>query len=225
MSDRILLIEDDEQIRNLITEYFTDKSNYNYEIIPISTGEEGSQWSERGDYNLVLLDVMLPGVDGFTLCKKFRKNSSVPIIFITAKTRERDRLYGYEIGCDDYVCKPFSFAELYAKVTVLLKRCGAPVEKYLKCGRICLNTCTLVVTVDGNEVELPPKEFEILCFLIEHKGWVFSRDQLLDHIWGDSSFTDPRVVDNRIKNLRKALGPAGQQIKTVISKGYKLTED
>ena len=113
MADRILLIEDDEKIRNIVKEYFTAKSNQQYEIIGVATGDEGMEWANRNDYDLVLLDIMLPGVDGFSLCRQFRKNTDVPILFITARTAEEDRLYGYELGCDDYVCKPFSFAELY----------------------------------------------------------------------------------------------------------------
>ena len=226
MADRILLIEDDDKIRKIVKEYFEAKSEGSMQIIPVSSGEEGLLWAERNDYDLVLLDVMLPQVDGFTICRRFRKNSDVPIIFLTARTREEDRLYGYEIGCDDYVCKPFSFAELYAKVNALLKRTkGTAKEDILTCGEICLNTRTLVVFVSGCEVELPPKEFEILEYLMEHVGWVISRETLLDRIWGDEAFVDSRVVDNRIKNLRKALGNAGGQIKTVISKGYKLTEE
>ena len=149
----------------------------------------------------------------------------VPIIFLTAKTSEEDRLYGYEIGCDDYVCKPFSFAELFAKVNVLLKRANKSNEgNIITCGRISLNTVSLELKVNGEEIELPPKEFEILCYLLKHKGWVVGRETLLNRIWGDEAFVETRVVDNHVKNLRKALGDAGSQIKTVVSKGYKIVE-
>jgi Response regulators consisting of a CheY-like receiver domain and a winged-helix DNA-binding domain len=225
MNSKILLVEDDDKIREIICEYFAAKSEGNIEISDVSSGEDGLELIHQRDFDLVLLDVMLPGMDGFTLCRKIRKLTDVPIIFLTAKTAEEDRLYGYEIGCDDYICKPFSFAELYAKVSVLLKRTSKSDDRQmLTCGKITLNPVTLELRVDGKEVELTPKEFEILVFLLQHKGWVVTRETLLNRIWGEYAYVETRVVDNHVKNLRKALGEAGKQIKTVISKGYKLTE-
>lgn len=225
MSAKILLVEDDDKIRDIVSEYFTAKSQGRFEVIKAFTGEKGMEYIEKEKFDVVLLDVMLPGIDGFTMCRRIRKTTDVPILFLTAKTSEEDRLYGYEIGCDDYICKPFSFAELYAKVNVLLKRTGKTNDNQtLNCGSISLNTVSLVLTVDGKETELPPKEFEILCFLLKHKGWVVSRETLLNRIWGDDVFVETRVVDNHVKNLRKALNNAGRQIKTVVSKGYKLVD-
>ena len=225
MSERILLVEDDDKIREIMCEYFTAKSNGNINIVSASTGEEGLELIQNNEFDIVLLDVMLPGIDGFTMCRRIRKTMDVPIIFLTAKTSEEDRLYGYEIGCDDYVCKPFSFAELFAKVNVLLKRANKTNEgNIITCGSISLNTVSLELKVSGEEIELPPKEFEILCYLLKHKGWVVGRETLLNRIWGDEAFVETRVVDNHVKNLRKALGDAGLQIKTVVSKGYKLVE-
>ena len=225
MGERILLVEDDDKIREIMCEYFTAKSNGNINIVSASTGEEGLELIQNNEFDIVLLDVMLPGIDGFTMCRRIRKTMDVPIIFLTAKTSEEDRLYGYEIGCDDYVCKPFSFAELFAKVNVLLKRANKTNEgNIITCGSISLNTVSLELKVSGEEIELPPKEFEILCYLLKHKGWVVGRETLLNRIWGDEAFVETRVVDNHVKNLRKALGDAGLQIKTVVSKGYKLVE-
>jgi len=225
MSEKILLVEDDDRIRSIIKEYFTAKSEGRFEVIEASTGEEGMELIEKENFDIVLLDVMLPGIDGFTLCRRIRKSKDVPILFITAKTSEEDRLYGYEIGCDDYICKPFSFAELYAKVNALLKRVNKKNrEQIIICGSISLNAVSLILKVNGEEIELPPKEFEILLYLMKHKGWVVSRETLLDRIWGESAYVEARVVDNHVKNLRKALGEAGAQIKTVVSKGYKLVE-
>lgn len=225
MSAKILLVEDDDKIRDIVSEYFTAKSQGQFEVIKAFTGEKGMEYIEKEKFDVVLLDVMLPGIDGFTMCRRIRKTTDVPILFLTAKTSEEDRLYGYEIGCDDYICKPFSFAELYAKVNVLLKRTGKTNDNQtLNCGSISLNTVSLVLMVDGKETELPPKEFEILCFLLKHKGWVVSRETLLNRIWGDDVFVETRVVDNHVKNLRKALNNAGRQIKTVVSKGYKLVD-
>ena len=225
MGERILLVEDDDKIREIMCEYFTAKSNGNINIVSASTGEEGLMLIQNSEFDIVLLDVMLPGIDGFTMCRKIRKTMDVPIIFLTAKTSEEDRLYGYEIGCDDYVCKPFSFAELFAKVNVLLKRANKTNEEnIITCGSISFNTVSLELKVNGEEIELPPKEFEILCYLLKHKGWVVGRETLLNRIWGDEAFVETRVVDNHVKNLRKALGDAGSQIKTVVSKGYKIVE-
>lgn len=225
MSERILLVEDDDKIREIMCEYFTAKSNGNINIVSASTGEEGMELIQNSEFDIVLLDVMLPGIDGFTMCRRIRKTMDVPIIFLTAKTSEEDRLYGYEIGCDDYVCKPFSFAELFAKVNVLLKRANKTNKgNIITCGSISLNTVSLELKVNGEEIELPPKEFEILCYLLKHKGWVVGRETLLNRIWGDEAFVETRVVDNHVKNLRKALGDSGSQIKTVVSKGYKLVE-
>ena len=225
MSERILLVEDDDKIREIMCEYFTAKSNGNINIVSASTGEEGMELIQNSEFDIVLLDVMLPGIDGFTMCRRIRKTMDVPIIFLTAKTSEEDCLYGYEIGCDDYVCKPFSFAELFAKVNVLLKRANKTNEgNIITCGSISLNTVSLELKVNGEEIELPPKEFEILCYLLKHKGWVVGREMLLNRIWGDEAFVETRVVDNHVKNLRKALGDAGSQIKTIVSKGYKLVE-
>lgn len=225
MSEKILLVEDDDKIRGIVSEYFTAKSEGRFEVIEASTGEEGMELIEKENFDIVLLDVMLPGIDGFTLCRRIRKEKEVPILFLTAKTSEEDRLYGYEIGCDDYICKPFSFAELYAKVNALLKRVNKiNREQIIICGSISLNAVSLILKVNGEEIELPPKEFEILLYLMKHKGWVVSRETLLDRIWGESTYVETRVVDNHVKNLRKALGEAGVQIKTVVSKGYKLVE-
>ena len=225
MGERILLVEDDDKIREIMCEYFTAKSNGNINIVSASTGEEGLMLIQNSEFDIVLLDVMLPGIDGFTMCRKIRKTMDVPIIFLTAKTSEEDRLYGYEIGCDDYVCKPFSFAELFAKVNVLLKRANKTNEEnIITCGSISFNTVSLELKVNGEEIELPPKEFEILCYLLKHKGWVVGRETLLNRIWGDEAFVETRVVDNHVKNLRKALGDAGSQIKTFVSKGYKIVE-
>ena len=224
MAHRILLVEDERQIREAITDYFTGRED-GYELTCAGDGTEGLRKLQEKEYDLVLLDVMLPGMDGFTLMKTLRRDQEVPVIFLTARTREEDRLHGYELGCDDYVCKPFSLAELYAKTTALLKRAGGRVlQDTMKCGAICLERRTLAVTVNGREVVLAAKEYALLELLMEHPGWVYSREMLLDRIWGEDYFGGDRVVDNHVKKLRKALGNAGCQVKTVISKGYKLEE-
>ena len=223
---KLLLVEDDPEIREIITDYFMDKSEGTIEVHTANTGIEGELKSMEEGYDLVLLDVMLPEVDGFTICRELRKNSDVPIIFITARHSEHDRLHGYQLGCDDYVTKPFSLAELYAKVTALLRRSKGMVGKeVMTSGSIKLDPYGCTVHVDDEEVVLAPIEFAILKILMESKGEVVSRDSLIIRIWGYDFDGNDRVVDNHIKKLRKALGSSSPQIKTVFKKGYKLEVD
>lgn len=222
---RILLVEDDNQIREIIVDYFKSKYNETIFIEEAVAGDEGLDKFENGSYDLIMLDVMLPGIDGFSLCRSIRKKSDVPIIFLTARTAGDDVLYGYELGCDDYIGKPFSLPELMAKVKALLNRSkGLVTTKEFTCGNIILNPTTLAVRVGDEEIELPPKEFELLAYFMEHKDWVVTRESLLNRIWGADYFGGTRVVDNHIKKLRSMLGEEGKHIKTVISKGYKLSD-
>ena len=225
MAYTILLVEDDRQIREVIEDYFSDKSDSTLTVICAQDGKEGLSLLKEKEFDLVILDVMLPEIDGFSLCREIRRESIVPVLFLTARAREEDILYGYELGCDDYIVKPFSPAELYAKVNAQLKRAkGMVIEKELVCGEIRINLITLQVTAKGQTAELAPKEFALLKYLMEHKNWVISRDTLLDKVWGIDYFGSDSVVDNHIKKLRRALGDAGKQIKTVVTKDYKLTE-
>ncbi len=225
MAYRVLLVEDDRQIREVVEDYFSDKSGGEITVITAQDGDEGLEHIRYEEYDLIMLDIMLPHVDGFTLCREIRSKSIVPVLFLTAKATEADLLHGYELGCDDYMIKPFSPAELYAKVNALLKRAkGMVINREIICGKIHVNPITLEVWVNGKPVELAPKEFALLKYMMEHKNCVLDRDTLLNRIWGYDFFGSDRVVDTHIKKLRKSLGEAGQQIKTVITRGYKLTE-
>lgn len=224
MNYKILLVEDDKQIKEGILDYFSGQGD-TYCVDWAGTGLEGLRKIKETEYDLLLLDVMLPGMDGFRILQEVRRTKDIPVIFMTAKIREEDRLYGYELGCDDYVCKPFLIAELYAKVGALLRRSkGFVMEDTLRCGAVSIQKRTLTVRVYDREVELPPKELQLLMTLMERRGWVLTRDQLLDLVWGPDYDGVDRVVDNHIKKLRKSLGEAGKQIKTVISRGYKMEE-
>jgi len=223
MAFEFLLVEDDPEIREIITDYFIAKSKGTFKIDSAESGKEGQQKCLEKDYDLVLLDVMLPEVDGFTICREVRKRSNVPIIFITARHQEQDRLHGYNLGCDDYIVKPFSLAELYAKVTALIRRAKGTVRnEVMRAGSIGLNPYRYTVMVNDTEVALAPMEFAILKILIENTGRLVSRESLLIRIWGYDFEGNDRVVDNHVKKLRKALGDASKQIKTVIKRGYKL---
>ncbi|HZK44010.1 MAG TPA: response regulator transcription factor [Syntrophomonadaceae bacterium] len=224
MTYEILLVEDDPELVEIITDYFDDKSERTFNIDSVQNGAEVQQKCYEKEYDLVLLDVMLPEVDGFTICKELRKNSDVPIIFITARHNERDRLYGYNLGCDDYISKPFSLAELFAKVMALIKHSKGMVrtDKVMAVGKINLNPYRHTVFVDDEEVLLAPMEFTVLKMLMENQGRVVTRERLLIQVWGYDFEGNERVVDNHVRKLRKSLGNAAQQIKTVIKQGYKL---
>ncbi len=226
MAYKVLLVEDDYSIREVIEDYFSSKSEGSIELSLAFDGEEGLHKITENEYDLIMLDVMLPNIDGFSLCREVRRNSEVPVLFLTARAREEDVLYGYELGCDDYMVKPFSLAELYAKVNALLKRAkGMVIKRELVCGAVSMDLITLTVTADSKQVELAPKEFALLRYLMEHKNWVIDRDTLLNKVWGYDYFGGDRVVDNHIKKLRKSLGSAGAQVKTVIKRGYKITDN
>lgn len=230
MSYQVLLVEDDPQIREVIEDFFSGKEGNKINIVSAENGNKGLDYIYDKEYDLVLLDVMLPGVDGFELCRELRSLSNCPIIFLTARGQESDVLYGYSLGCDDYIVKPFSLNELYAKVNALLKRSkGLVGAEELNCGKIYLNPATFVVRVleNGKEqtIDLPPKEYTILKYLLEHKNQVVAREQILFRVWGYDYEGNERVVDNHVKKLRKALGIAGAQIKTVVTKGYKIVEE
>ena len=219
----ILLIEDDLRICEVTEKYFTNQGT---RLTVITNGDDALNRIAAGleGFSLVLLDIMLPGADGFTICKRIRQKSSIPVIFITARGLEEDILHGYALGCDDYIVKPFLLSALYAKCTVLVRRAENIPDTVLSCGDIRLDTRKLICFVGSQEIELTPKAFAILHCLMEHPGWVVSRNMLLDRVWGQEDFVLDRVVDNHIKRLRKALGSAGKQIHTVIGRGYKLTD-
>lgn len=221
---KIILIEDDLQICEVIETYFRNQGT---EIQSLHTGETALDFIRTAvpDYDLILLDIMLPETDGFTICREIRRKQDIPVIFITARGREEDILHGYDLGCDDYIIKPFSLVTLYAKCQALVRRSkGTVMNSVLECGNIRLDTRMLRCFVENQEIELPPKEFAILKYLIEHENWVIDRDTLLNRIWGYDYYGSDRVVDNHIRKLRKALGSAGMQIKTLVGRGYKLTK-
>ena len=222
---RILIVEDSTQIRELVAEYFRRTSAFDVE--EAKDGVEGFRMVSQNDYDLAILDIMLPGLSGFDICKILRRKSNCPIVFLTALGTEDNILRGYEIGADEYMVKPFSIKVLYAKCLALLARTGSDGEgreKVLRCGRICIDPSRMEVRVDDGkaEVELAPKEYFLLKVLMENQGHVLGRQRLLDLVWGLDFDGSERVVDSHIKKLRKCLGKAGDQIKTVIGGGYKI---
>ena len=219
---RVLLVEDDRQIREVIGDYFGRRDQ-----IALDFAEDGNIGLAKilnELYDLIVLDIMMPGLDGFELCKIIRKRSSVPVVFLTGRVREEDVLYGYELGADDYIVKPFSIAILYSKLLALLERSTQEVIKHkiLESGQIQLDPVRFEVKVAGEVVDLPPKEYQILKYMMEHPGTAITRKLLLAVAWGDDMFITERVIDNRVKNLRKKLKKEGARIKTLIGVGYRF---
>ena len=219
---RVLIVEDDRQIREVIGDYFGRRDQIALDFA--GDGNMGLSKILNELYDLIVLDIMMPGLDGFELCKIIRKRSTVPVVFLTGRVREEDVLYGYELGADDYIVKPFSIAILYSKLLALLERSTAEVIKHkiLESGQIQLDPVRFEVKVAGEVVDLPPKEYQILKYMMEHPGTAVTRKLLLAVAWGDDMFITERVIDNRVKNLRKKLKKEGARIKTLIGVGYRF---
>lgn len=226
MMYKILLVEDDKNISEMLCDYFTEKSSNRILIDVADNGKKGADMAYEITYDLLLLDIMLPQLDGFEICKEVRRFSDVPIIFITARCAQEDILTGYALGCDDYIVKPFSMSVFYNKVNALIKRSKGLVRSpLLKSGTLSLNPNNGIVISDEKEINLPAKEYSILKALLENKGCVVSRDALIKAAWGYDSEVDERALDTHIKNLRKALGDNSKMIKTVVKRGYRIGED
>lgn len=226
MKATILRAEDERDMREVLCDYFTAKSGGELTMISAPDGNTALHLIETQPFDLLLLDIMLPGTDGFALCRAAREQGDAPVLFVTAREDEQDKLYGYDQGADDYVVKPFSLAVLYAKAQALLRRSrGMTAAEVLRAGALELNPARGTVTADGQRIDLPPKEFALLRALMERKNRVLTRDELLDLAWGwDYDGTD-RVIDGHIKKLRRALGKHADCIKTVVKRGYKLEVD
>ncbi|OGO89513.1 MAG: DNA-binding response regulator [Clostridiales bacterium GWF2_36_10] len=209
-------------MREIINDYFSVKD---FSLCEAKNGTEALEILENNEFDIILLDIMMPKTDGLSVCKKVRLKSEVPIIFLTAKSDEDDKLYGYNLGADDYITKPFSLPVLYAKVVALIKRTnGSIINDEINISGIKINTKSQKVTVDDKEVLLTPKEYDLLLCLIKNKDRVMTRDQLLTKVWGFNYFGNDRVVDTQIKKLRAALGDKAVCICTVIKSGYKFKE-
>ncbi|QZY55822.1 response regulator transcription factor [Crassaminicella profunda] len=222
MSYSILVIEDEKNIRKIIVDYFKSE---NYIVIEACDGKEGIEKFEKEQVDLIILDIMMPKLDGWAVCRRIRKKSQVPIIMLTARTEEDDELMGFELKADDYVKKPFSPAVLVARAKLLLNRKKDVLkekEDIIKKHGLKVDRLSREVYKDEKRIELTPKEFDILYYLMENEGLVFSRDQILNHVWGYDFLGDTRTVDNHIKKLRKALKDKSYFIRTVFGVGYKF---
>lgn len=221
---KILIVDDEERIRELIREY---TSMEGFDIDEASDGTEALNLFRQSKYSLVILDVMMPKMDGWTVCREIRKTSQVPVIMLTARGEEYDKLFGFELGVDDYIVKPFSPKELLARMKAIIRRSASIGDNTNKGDRISFNGLVIEfnsrnVYVDGNSVSLTPKEYELLNFFVQNPNRVFSRDQLLNSVWGYDFIGDDRTVDTHVKMLRESLGDYRKFIVTVWGTGYKF---
>lgn len=219
---KILVIEDEVKIQYIIQDFFEREG---FDVTIAADGFEGWMTFEEGDFDLVILDVMLPEMDGWSVCKRIRKISDVPIIMLTARAEEDDKLMGFELRADEYVTKPFSPKVLVARAKMLLSRTHGTVmglENKLSAGGIEVDSNQRLVTIDGEEIRLQPKEYEILLCFMENINHVFTRDQLLSKVWGYEYGGDTRVVDTQIKKLRKSLKDRSHYVRTIFGVGYKF---
>ena len=213
MKMKILIVEDDLLLAEAVSDYFQGKG---WETESVHDGNGAVRKAETGSYQMILLDVMLPGITGFEVCRRIRADSDVPIFFITARVLEEDELSGYAAGADDYITKPFSLPVLYAKVMAMMGRLRGerPMEK-IRRGEVEINIRARTVRVCGQECRMQPKEYELLRFFLENPGRIFTREQLLLRFWGYDFSGSDRVVDNHVKNLRKILLGSRCTIRTV----------
>lgn len=216
----ILIIEDESRIRSLLKDYLILEQ---FNIIEASNGIDGLSVFNKNKIDLAILDIMMPGLNGLEVTKEIRKVSSIPIILLTAKSQEEDKLSGYNLGADDYVTKPFSPKVLVAKIKALLKRTSSnSTNNEINFPRLKINKESMEVSVDNNFVSLTPKEYDLLIYLAENQNIVLSRDTILDGVWGYDYYGDNRVVDTTVKRLREKLGNTAEYIVTVRGSGYKF---
>ncbi len=218
---KILVVDDEARMRKLVKDFL---SKSGYEVLE---AEDGSQaldiFFEQNDIALIILDVMMPKMDGWQTCREIRQYSKVPIIMLTAKSDERDELQGFQLGVDEYISKPFSPKILVARVEAILRRTNQMAEdEKLEAGGIVLDKTAHSVTIDGQPIDLSYKEFELLAYFLENKGIALSREKILNNVWNYDYFGDARTIDTHVKKLRSKMGEKGDLIKTIWGMGYKL---
>ena len=217
----VLIVDDESRMRKLIKDFLIQKG---YGILEASDGEEALKVFEENQnkINLILLDVMMPKLDGWSVLRQIRQNSKVPIIMLTARGEEQDELFGFELGVDEYISKPFSPKILVARVEAILKRTNPESKKIKDYGGIIIDPEGRTVTVDGREVELSLREYELLKYLVDNENIALSRDKILNNVWNYDYYGDSRTIDSHIKKIRHKLGKKGRYIETIRGIGYKF---
>lgn len=220
---KLLVVDDEVNIRRVVREYAEFEE---YEVTEAENGMEAVSLCRDNDYDLIIMDVMMPRLDGFSACKEIKKKKDIPVIMLSARGEEYDKLFGFEIGIDDYVVKPFSPKELMARVRAVLNRHKssgmAITSQKLQFEGLEIDLAGREVYVDGQRVQMTPKEYDLLFFLVKNKGLALSRDKLLEEVWGYDFFGDDRTVDTHIKMLRGSLGPYRKFVVTLRGMGYKF---
>lgn len=219
---RLLIVDDEDKIREVIREYAEFSG---YEAEEAADGMSAIGMVKLNDYDLIIMDIMMPKLDGFSAVKEIQKIKNIPVIMLSARGEEYDKLFGFELGIDDYVVKPFSPKELMARVNAVLSRIDASDKSSQTIERfegLEVNFAARTITVDGKRVELTPKEYDLLFYMIQNKNIALSRDRLLSDIWGYDFFGDDRTIDTHVKNLRNSLGPYRKFIVTLRGVGYKF---
>ena len=218
---KILVVDDESRMRKLVKDFLTKK---NFQVLEAGNGEEAMDiFYEEKDIALIILDVMMPKMDGWEVCREIRKNSKVPIIMLTARSDERDELLGFDLGVDEYISKPFSPKILVARVEAILRRTGQNnPEDVISAGGIVIDKAAHLATVDGKPMELSFKEFELLTYFLENQGIALSREKILNSVWNYDYFGDARTIDTHVKKLRSKMGEKGDYIKTIWGMGYKF---
>ena len=218
---KILVVDDESRMRKLVSDFLTRKG---YIVIEAGDGEEAlDRFYADKDISLVILDVMMPKMNGWDVCREIRKNSKVPIIMLTAKSDESSELNGFECGADEYIAKPFSPKILTARVDALIRRSySIDSSEVTDVGGIIIDKAAHIVKIDGQEIDLSFKEFELLTYFVDNKGLALSREKILNNVWNYDYFGDARTIDTHVKKLRKKLGEKGDYIKTIWGMGYKF---
>ena len=218
---KILVVDDESRMRKLVRDFLVKKD---FEVLEAGDGAEAvGLFFDTKDVALVILDVMMPKMDGWQVCREIRAYSKVPIIMLTAKSDERDELLGFELGVDEYISKPFSPKILVARVEAILRRTsGLAADDVLRAGGIEINKAAHEVTIDGRAIDLSYKEFELLTYFMENQGIALSREKILNSVWNYDYFGDARTIDTHVKKLRSKLGDKGDYIKTIWGMGYKF---
>ena len=217
---QILVVDDESRMRKLVKDFLQKEG---YSVLEAGDGMEAMDIFYEQKIDLVILDVMMPRMDGWQTCREIRRDSTVPIIMLTARSEERDELQGFELGVDEYISKPFSPKILVARVGALLKRIyGTDAEEKMEAGGIELDKAAHQVQVDGKSIDLSYKEFELLTYFLENQGIALSREKILNNVWNYDYFGDARTIDTHVKKLRNKLGDKGNYIKTIWGMGYKF---
>lgn len=220
VSKKLLVVDDESRMRKLVRDFLQKKG---YEVVEAEDGEQAvDKFCANNDIALIILDVMMPKMDGWQTCREIRKLSDVPIVMLTAKSEEKDELLGFELGVDEYISKPFSPKILTARVDAILRRSGADESPIIQMGGIEVDKMAHIVKVDGEVIDLSYKEFELLSYFMENKGIALSREKILNNVWNYDYFGDARTIDTHVKKLRSKMGVKGDTIKTIWGMGYKF---